>query len=271
MLVLPGCSLFGQQGDKGEKKAEKKQEVTYQPPKPSTKWEEIVKDDGQGTYAANRYDMDAVWKELDKMKEGLTIDEYYKEALKLVGESYHQEEKQFEEVKARKYRTELLELDPESPEAQKKVQELNQVPKQNVVILLDASGSMNGTVGSQKKIDLAKSAVNRFVTKLSPNTNLSLRVYGHKGSNDKGGKEASCQATETIYGPKAYESSFQSSLDKVKPAGWTPLARAMQEAGKDLSSSQDKDVENIVYIVSDGLETCGGNPVSKPTNCTNLM
>ncbi|TCP69227.1 VWA domain-containing protein [Baia soyae] len=209
MLVLPGCSLLGQQSDK--QKPEKKQEITYKPPKPLTKWEEIVKDDGKGIYAADRYDMDAVWKELDKVKEGLTVEEYYAEVLRLVGDSYNQEEKQFEEIKARKYQEpELLTLDPQSPDAQKKVQELSQEPKQNVVILLDASGSMNGTVEGQKKMELAKSAVNRFVAKLSPNTNLTLRVYGHKGSNDKNGKDVSCQSTEAIYGPKPYESSFQS-------------------------------------------------------------
>ncbi|TCP69226.1 vWA domain-containing protein [Baia soyae] len=56
---------------------------------------------------------------------------------------------------------------------------------------------------------------------------------------------------------------FNLSLDKVKPSGWTPLARAIEESTKDLGSAQEAGVKNVVYIVSDGLETCGGNPVSE--------
>jgi len=52
------------------------------------------------------------------------------------------------------------------------------------------------------------------------------------------------------------------ALSKFKPAGWTPLAQAITEAQKDLIQYKGDANKNIIYIVSDGIETCGGNPVA---------
>ncbi|MBT2638878.1 DUF1194 domain-containing protein [Bacillus sp. ISL-39] len=56
--------------------------------------------------------------------------------------------------------------------------------------------------------------------------------------------------------------SLSQALSKFKPAGWTPLAQAITEAQKDLSQYKGDGNKNILYIVSDGIETCGGNPVA---------
>src|SRR5690606_6692015 len=65
-----------------------------------------------------------------------------------------------------------------------------------------------------------------------------------------------------VYPLGAYdESSFQKSLDKFRPSGWTPLAAAIEQAKSDLSEKTGENVENIIYVVSDGIETCGGDPV----------
>jgi Ca-activated chloride channel homolog len=57
------------------------------------------------------------------------------------------------------------------------------------------------------------------------------------------------------------KSSFQKSLNKFRPTGWTPLAAAIEQAKDDLSGKTGENVENIIYVVSDGIETCGGDPV----------
>ncbi|WP_370512172.1 VWA domain-containing protein, partial [Brevibacillus sp. LEMMJ03] len=46
-----------------------------------------------------------------------------------------------------------------------------------------------------------------------------------------------------------------------KPAGWTPIALALEQAQKDLQSYKGEQNTNIIYLVSDGIETCGGDPV----------
>ena len=138
-----------------------------------------------------------------------------------------------------------------------------ELPKQvNVEILLDASGSMAGQVSGGVKMDLAKDAIRNFVSKLPEGAQVALRVYGHKGSNQQKDKELSCKSTEVVYPLGAYDkSSFQKSLDKFRPTGWTPLAAAIEQAKSDLSGKTGENVENILYVVSDGIETCGGDPV----------
>ncbi|MGF0352515.1 hypothetical protein ACQJNT_22270, partial [Bacillus licheniformis] len=44
----------------------------------------------------------------------------------------------------------------------------------------------------------------------------------------------------------------------LKPTGWSPIAKSLYDVKDDLA---DKDGTNYVYIVTDGEETCGGDPV----------
>lgn len=130
----------------------------------------------------------------------------------------------------------------------------------NVSILLDASGSMAQKVGGKTKMELAKEAINEFLSSMPEGANVSLRVYGHKGSNADSDKKVSCDSTEVVYDLKAYDkAAFASSLDSFKPTGWTPIAKAITEAKGDFEKA-DNGGQNIIYIVSDGVETCDGDP-----------
>ncbi|SDD09151.1 Ca-activated chloride channel family protein, partial [Melghirimyces thermohalophilus] len=142
----------------------------------------------------------------------------------------------------------------------------------NVTILLDASGSMAGTVDGGVKMDLAKAAIKRFASSLPSHAQVSLRVYGHQGSNQEKDKAKSCASTEEVYPRSAYsEKKFNQALDQFKPTGWTPIAKGMEEAYQDLKGA-DK-AENLIYVVSDGIETCGGNPekMAKKLNQSNIQ
>ena len=110
-------------------------------------------------------------------------------------------------------------------------------------------------------MDLAKQAIQQFAAKLPEGTNVSLRVFGYKEGKSK---QESCQSSETVYPLSSYDaSSFDSALNKFGAQGWTPLAKAIRDAKADLSSQTSEGVENIVYVVSDGEETCGGDPVKE--------
>jgi hypothetical protein len=130
----------------------------------------------------------------------------------------------------------------------------------NVAILLDSSGSMAAKASGTEKMAAAKEALKKFAEGLPKDVNVMLRVYGHKGSNDDKDKQLSCSSTEVVYPLGTYDAgSFGQSLSKFKPTGWTPLAASITAAEKDL---QGKEGNNVVYIVSDGIETCGGDPVA---------
>lgn len=131
----------------------------------------------------------------------------------------------------------------------------------NIAILLDASGSMAQKIGGKTKMELAKQAINEFVASMPEGSNISLRVYGHKGSNSDSDKEVSCSSTEIVYELNPYnEANFKDSLNSFKPTGWTPIAKSISETKKDFTNVDGK-AQNIIYVVSDGIETCDGDPV----------
>jgi len=257
MLILclvfsSGCSLLsGKNADQAD--ADKKSnEVEVK--QAATDVEGMLRE-GPGKYAGDKYDEEKVKAELDKLPDNLTGDEAYNHLVALLAEDYKPELKVLEN------------FDPTIKTNVKEPGGVNtpkgELPKQvNVEILLDASGSMAGRVSGGVKMDLAKKAIHDFVSKLPEGAQVALRVYGHKGSNQQKDKELSCKSTEVVYPLGAYdESSFQKSLDKFRPTGWTPLAAAIEQAKSDLSGKTGEKVENIIYVVSDGIETCGGDPV----------
>lgn len=133
----------------------------------------------------------------------------------------------------------------------------------NVEVILDASGSMANTLGGKTRMELAKESINKFAASLPDEANISLRVYGHKGTGSNQDKKMSCTANELVYPMQTYDQTgLQKALDSFQPAGWTPLAQSLLEAQKDLAQYSGEEHQNIVYVVSDGIETCDGDPVA---------
>nr|WP_285874904.1 VWA domain-containing protein [Halalkalibacter oceani] len=125
----------------------------------------------------------------------------------------------------------------------------------NVQILLDASGSMSQEMEGTTKMTIAKEAVKTFVSSLPEAAHVSLHVYGHEGRDEP---EVSCQQTETMYELSPYEEgAFENAINSFEATGYTPIARAIEEAGAQFPEKG----EHVMYIVSDGHETCGGDPV----------
>lgn len=254
VLILP-ASLVACSQDKTEEPAKHvtKQESNISDV-PKT-FEEIMRQN-PSKYAGNNYDQVAVEKELDRIPKEYTNDpaKVYAYINSLVAENYQS-----------RYQR-LLAFDPDfsvsnqTPNGKIEIPKLEQI---NVEIILDASGSMAGNVSGGQKMDLAKEAVRNFVSSVPKEAKVSLRVYGHKGSNQGKDKQISCQSSELVYPLSTYnEVQFESALSKFNPTGWTPLARGIEEAQKDMERAQGEGVRNIIYVVSDGIETCGGDPVT---------
>ncbi|MBL0884831.1 vWA domain-containing protein [Myceligenerans indicum] len=126
-------------------------------------------------------------------------------------------------------------------------------------LLLDASGSMARPSGEGTRMDEAKEALRQFVARLPREATVSLRVYGDAGDATAEGRHASCRSSRVVYDDEADEARFARALDDVEPGGWTPLARAVRTVAHDVP---DDATDAIVYLVTDGLETCGGDPVA---------
>jgi Ca-activated chloride channel family protein len=131
----------------------------------------------------------------------------------------------------------------------------------NVVVALDSSGSMAGRIAGEIKMDAAKGAVSRFLAGLPKGARVGLVVYGHRGANDDAGKSASCAGVEEVYAlAQADSESLSRAVGSFQATGWTPLAGGIARAGESLKGFTGEDNQNVVYVVSDGLETCGGDP-----------
>ncbi|SES20507.1 Ca-activated chloride channel family protein [Gracilibacillus ureilyticus] len=126
-------------------------------------------------------------------------------------------------------------------------------------ILLDASSSMLLESEGEIRMDIAREAVSSFARTIGASSHVSLVAFGHKGDDSDEGKEASCSKIEEVYSLGEYdEEQFTQSVDTIEAKGWTPLAAAIEKVNE-LSSSLEGHV--TIYIVSDGVETCDGDPV----------
>ncbi|WP_156290526.1 vWA domain-containing protein [Oceanobacillus salinisoli] len=129
------------------------------------------------------------------------------------------------------------------------------------IILLDASSSMLLSVDGRIKLDIAKDAVKQLGEVIGRENEISVVVYGHKGSESESDKELSCNGIEEIYPMGDYnKEEFEQSLTTFESKGYTPLAGAIQRASE---ISMDSSEAVAVYIVSGGVDTCDGDPAQE--------
>ncbi len=138
---------------------------------------------------------------------------------------------------------------------------LSGVAKQNVVLIVGASESMNEIMDGERKIDITKRSLGNYVKRLMPETNLSILVYGHVGSKSEEDKALSCGTiTEKYYLGPLNKAVAKRRINTISAKGWAPIASALEQASVILSAHPGED--NRIVLVSDGAETCGGDPVA---------
>ena len=128
-----------------------------------------------------------------------------------------------------------------------------------VEFILDVSGSMNAAPGGQKKIAVARQAVASAVQNIPDGSVVALRLYGHRVPNAE--KEKSCKDSELVipFGP-IEKQKFLAAVNAATPLGQTPIAFSLEEAAKDFGAAKDE--ATAIILVSDGEETCGGDPLA---------
>ena len=129
--------------------------------------------------------------------------------------------------------------------------------KTRILFLLDGSGSMLGKWERSTRIMVAKRLLAGLVDSLqvNPNVELALRVYGHQFHR----RLQNCQDSklEVGFGGDNNEAII-SKLKGIKPQGTTPIAYSLEQAARDFP--QENGYRNIVIIITDGLESCDGDP-----------
>lgn len=117
--------------------------------------------------------------------------------------------------------------------------------------ILDGSGSMWGRAGGRIKIEIAKEVITRLLREMPPGVQCGLMAYGHRRTGDCGDIE------ELIAAGAADKEAAQTAVRRILPKGMTPIADSIVQAA---ARARRGGSPATIVLVSDGIETCGGDP-----------
>ena len=128
----------------------------------------------------------------------------------------------------------------------------------SVLLILDASGSMNAKLpNGETRIAVAQRAIKGVAGFIPAQAQLSLRMYGAQSA----ASQKNCQDTHLAvpFGPaSASGGAITTTVDGAKAQGYTPIAYSLGQAANDFPADAK---ERVIVLVSDGKETCQGDPV----------
>ncbi len=128
----------------------------------------------------------------------------------------------------------------------------------SVMFVIDGSGSMWGKADGDSKIEIAKQVMSDMITKLSTDIRMGLMAYGHNRKDD-------CGDIEILAPVGSDRTAAVNALRGVIPKGKTPLADAVRLAAEQFRQQEGS---ASVVLVSDGKETCGGDPCAVAREAT---
>jgi len=130
--------------------------------------------------------------------------------------------------------------------------------KTDIEFILDVSGSMSKASGGVSQIAAARSALKKALEEVEGDTHVALRAYGHRENQTD--KAKSCEDSELVV-PFGSQNKSEISLTaaNLKPRGYTPIAYSLEKAKGDFSL--EREANKVIILLSDGEETCEGDPV----------
>jgi hypothetical protein len=125
-----------------------------------------------------------------------------------------------------------------------------------VEIVFDASNSMWAQIDGRAKISIAKEILQDSLDWLPNDISLALRVYGHQHRREL----RNCRDSQLLVPPEpGNRARIRRAIAAFKPRGQTPLGYSLEQIAADLGSFSG---ERAVVLVTDGIESCGGDPVA---------
>ena len=138
---------------------------------------------------------------------------------------------------------------------------LAQDPRPSVLLVLDASRSMNAPAGDasgRSRLDAAKDAVDAVLGAVPPGAPMGMRVYGARVAGQ--GRAAACADTELV-APVARgdRGGLRAAAQALTGKGRTPIGASLLATPGDFPADGRR---HQVVLVSDGLDNC-----SPPAPC----
>jgi Mg-chelatase subunit ChlD len=123
----------------------------------------------------------------------------------------------------------------------------------DILFILDGSGSMWGQVDGVSKIQTAKSALGKLLDEVPADARLGLITYGNHD-------EKSCSDVTYANPLGADRRDIKAMVDQLKPLGKTPIDMALDMGLRKLAETEPNDIKKSMVLISDGIETCNGDP-----------
>lgn len=124
----------------------------------------------------------------------------------------------------------------------------------SVAIIFDTSGSMLQGLEGSTRADIAKQSLTQLVTQtIPPGTTVSLRTFGDTPD--------SCDTRLVVPAGPLDPAAMSSTIQQVPVVDLvrTPIGASLQQVAADLGTNAGP---KIVVLVTDGEETCGGDPAA---------
>jgi Ca-activated chloride channel homolog len=130
-------------------------------------------------------------------------------------------------------------------------------PLTRILFVFDASQSMYGRWQSDTKFNIASRLFVSILDSLRSikNLELALRVYGHQKKFPP--QDCSDTKLEVPFSPDNV-ARIKHVLKTIIPKGTTPIAYSLEQAAGDFPPCDH--CRNIIILITDGLEECGGDP-----------
>ncbi|MGC9530224.1 MAG: PKD domain-containing protein [Candidatus Bipolaricaulaceae bacterium] len=130
---------------------------------------------------------------------------------------------------------------------------IGDVPK-SILILFDASGSMREPFEGTTKIDVAREVLTDLIQIMPEDVRVGLRSF------------SGCGQSQLLVPVKLLDrAALIDQIRAIEPGGLTPLAYTIKQAPKDFIGTPKP---WLVILVSDGKETCLGDPVAEAQDLT---
>ncbi len=145
-----------------------------------------------------------------------------------------------------------------------------QAEQVNILFIIDSSRSMLESLEPHiQKIDAAKQVLQQALSRIPPDVNLGLRVFGQgyagagAGSmfGGLGGLDITSECRNTALWVPIGKGNRRAIIERVrelKPYGMTPLAYALAQAA--FSDFKNCQGSKVIILISDGADTCSGDP-----------
>ncbi len=125
-----------------------------------------------------------------------------------------------------------------------------------ILFVFDASKSMIAKHENTTRMDGAKNLFFKFIDSLSKDKTLqfALRMYGHTVKYPPG----DCKDSKLIV-PFGINNIalIKEKVKAASPTGITPIEHSLTESANDF---KDNKTNNVVILITDGIEECGGDP-----------